>query len=73
MGGPPGAYLISKKDRADLERPINTIYVMLTCTGDKIDEQDVKFENIEEDMQGRDILTFKCPECGEIHKSLRFG
>lgn len=56
-----------------MERPINTIYVMLTCTGDKIDEQDVKFENIEEDMQGRDILTFKCPECGEIHKSLRFG
>ena len=50
-----------------------TIYVMLACNNDKIDEQDVEFENIEEDFEGRDVLTFKCPECGETHKSLRFG
>lgn len=49
------------------------VYVILSCTGDKISEQDVEFENIEEDMQGRDVLTYKCPECGQSHKSIRLG
>ena len=49
------------------------IQVMLTCNGEWCPEEDVQFENIEEDMQGRDILTFTCPECGEQHKSLRVG
>ena len=49
------------------------IYVNLSCIQDKIPEADVEFENIEEDIQGQDVLTFKCPKCGETHKSLRFG
>lgn len=49
------------------------IYVNLSCCGEKVDEREVEFENIEEDMQGRDILTFKCPICGETHTSFRFG
>jgi len=50
-----------------------TIRVYLTCTGDWVDEKTVKVENIEEDMQGQDVLTFTCPECGKSHKSLRRG
>jgi len=49
------------------------VYVILPCTGDKVPERDVEFENIEEDFQGRDLLTFKCPECGETHQSYRIG
>ena len=52
------------------ERPI---YVNLSCIQDKINEKEVESIDICEDFQGRDLVTFKCPECGEIHKSYRFG
>ena len=35
-------------------------------------EEEVEYRNIEEDMQGADILTFKC-KCGKISKSKRYG
>ena len=38
-----------------------------------INEEDVKFINIEEDIQGADILTFVCPDCGQTSKSRRYG
>jgi hypothetical protein len=49
------------------------ILVRLECTGDMVDETTVKFENIEEDISGRDVLTFECPICKQSHKSMRFG
>jgi uncharacterized protein (UPF0212 family) len=49
------------------------IYVNLSCIQDKIDEREVEFIDIEEDYMGRDILTFKCPECNKQHRSLRFS
>ena len=36
-------------------------------------EADTTFEGIEEDFQGRDILTFKCPNCKTSKKSYRVG
>jgi len=47
------------------------VYVRLYCTYALVEESEVEFENIEEDMQGRDVLTFKCPECGKSHTSHR--
>ena len=38
-----------------------------------MDEDKVEFRNIEEDFQGADVLTFKCPICGGIEKSRRYG
>ena len=49
------------------------IQVRLDCTGELVDEQEVEFVNIEEDFFGADMLTFKCPVCGENHKSNRYG
>lgn len=49
------------------------VEVFLECSGDYIPEHEVEFLNIEEDFEGRDIMTFKCPECGKNHKSLRFN
>lgn len=49
------------------------ILIRLPCTGEEVDETDVDIDNIEEDMQGRDVVTFRCPHCAEIHKSHRFG
>lgn len=37
-----------------------------------VDEAGVKFLNIEEDIQGRDVMTFVCP-CGLEGKSFRRG
>ena len=37
------------------------------------DEDDVGFVDIEEDMQGADILTFICPVCQSMQKSRRYG
>jgi len=50
-----------------------SVQVRLQCTGELVDEETTKFENIEEDFQGRDVLTFQCPKCKQTHKSLRFG
>jgi rubredoxin len=36
-------------------------------------ENETKFEEIEEDFQGRDLLTFKCPDCKTSQKSYRVG
>jgi len=49
--------------------------VIVTCqqATEYLETEEVEFLNIEEDMQGRDVMTFKCPLCGEIHKSLVFG
>lgn len=52
------------------EKPVR---VSLSCCGGMIGETEVEFQNIEEDFYGRDVLTFICPKCGEIHKSFRFG
>ena len=38
-----------------------------------VDEDKVKFVNIEEDIQGADVLTFICPHCNTEQKSRRFG
>ncbi len=38
-----------------------------------IDEKKTKFIDIEEDIQGADILTFECPLCKTEQKSKRFG
>lgn len=38
-----------------------------------IDEEKVIFMNIEEDFEGADMLTFKCPICKTEQKSRRFG
>lgn len=49
------------------------IYVVLACNSERVDEEEIEFENIEEDFQGADVLTFICPRCGESHKSRRYG
>jgi hypothetical protein len=38
-----------------------------------IEENKTEFLNIEEDMQGRDVITFRCPGCEQIHKSLSYN
>jgi len=40
---------------------------------DRVYEEDVKFIDIEEDMQGRNLLTFDCHICGERNRSYRLG
>ena len=49
------------------------VEVMLECTGDYIPEDEVEFLNVEEDFEGHDVLTFKCPKCGKKHQSMRFA
>lgn len=49
------------------------IRVYCTECKDWQDEKKVEFLNIEEDIQGADVLTFKCPGCGTTQKSRRYG
>ena len=46
---------------------------MLVCNGMYWDVDAVQFEDISEDPTGRDLMTFTCPECGQIHKSYILG
>ena len=41
--------------------------------GCRFDEEDVEFLDIEEDFVGRDVESFRCPECGKEVKSFRYG
>lgn len=47
--------------------------IKVTCTACKTmsNEDDVEFIDISEDMQGYDVLTFRCPHCKEVSKSHR--
>jgi hypothetical protein len=38
-----------------------------------VDEELTTFVNIEEDIQGADVLTFICPYCRQEQKSKRFA
>jgi Zn finger protein HypA/HybF involved in hydrogenase expression len=53
--------------------PKRPIYVRCSKCKQDFDESKVKFLNIEENMQGQDVMTFKCPVCGSKEKSLRRG
>jgi uncharacterized Zn finger protein len=51
---------------------VQEIRVRCSECGD-IDERDVEILNVEEGMQGEDVLTFVCPNCGCLRKSERRG
>jgi hypothetical protein len=62
--------------RADEDENIygsRVIRVFASCCSEWIDERDVHVENIEEDTDGADLLTFTCPRCGHSHRSRRIG
>ena len=61
------------EDFDDYEPPPPTIMVILPCRNERVPEASVEFLDIAEDFEGRDVLTFRCPSCGEVHTSLRFG
>jgi hypothetical protein len=46
--------------------------VYLSCCQEWTDWNDDAFEmlGMQEDIQGRDLMTFTCPECNETHDSL---
>jgi predicted RNA-binding Zn-ribbon protein involved in translation (DUF1610 family) len=46
---------------------------VMLCDRDMADETTVEILDIEEDMDGADVVTFVCPVCGEQHKSRRYG
>ena len=49
------------------------IEVFCTKCSEWVEEADTEFENIEEDFRGRDLLTFKCPDCKTSQQSYRLG
>ena len=52
---------------------MSTIVACPTCQVEYKSNK-VEFLNIEEDMQGRDLMTFRCPQCKEAVKSfIRIG
>lgn len=52
------------------QRPV---VVVLSCNQERVEETKVEVLDIEEDFQGRDLLTFRCPDCRQEHKSYRLG
>jgi len=47
------------------------IMLIQECNLVRVPEEDVECTNIEEDMEGRDIVTFQCPNCEKEQKSVR--
>ena len=48
-------------------------FVFCESCGERHNVKDVKFLNIEEDMLGRNVMEFECPETASDVKSLVFG
>lgn len=46
-----------------------SFWVLCDC-GEQHNTEDVKLLNIEEDIQGRDMVTFECPTTKETAKSI---
>jgi len=45
--------------------------VMRDCDKERLPLAEAgEFENVEEDILGRDNVTFRCKACGQSHKSL---
>lgn len=49
------------------------VTVLCFDCNERLDEKLVKFINIEEDMQGCDVLTFECPKCKKVQNSKRWS
>jgi hypothetical protein len=49
------------------------LVVILACNKNRVKVDSVEFLDIEEDIQGRDVITFKCPVCSANHKSYILG
>ena len=49
--------------------------IMVVCQecGIRVSEEAVIILEIEEDVEGRDVLYFTCPKCGVDTHSLRYG
>jgi len=54
-------------------KPRGEIKVRCKKCAEWIDENETEFVNIEEDFEGRDVLTFICPQCKTKQKSCRVG
>lgn len=69
----------SKKDdywelgRDEDNLQVRTIWVCCPECGVDYDEEKVMFEDISEDIQGYDVLTFTCPQGHKHQKGLRRG
>ncbi len=50
-----------------------SMYVKCLKCGEYHSTKEVEFLNIEEDIQGRDLMTFMCPVENEETDSLVFG
>jgi hypothetical protein len=57
------------------EEAFGPVRLYVTCSAclTRFDNTQIDATNIEEDMQGRDLLTFQCPQCGEIVSSYVVG
>jgi hypothetical protein len=44
-------------------------HVRLSCDGEWVPVSSTTFIGIQEDMVGRDVLTYLCPECNTEHSS----
>ena len=52
---------------------MNNMIVVCTKCSEEHDTSEVKFLNVEEDMEGRDIMYFTCPVTNLDTKSLVYG
>jgi hypothetical protein len=49
------------------------MFVKCTECGEEHFQGELQIENIEEDSEGRDVLTFVCPETGHTTSSLIYS
>lgn len=54
------------------ELKVPKIYVMCAICGTRYEEDKIEITGIEENLQGQDVVSFECPNCGEDVRSVRF-
>lgn len=48
-------------------------FVVCKACGENHETSDVEFLNVEEDIQGRDVMEFKCPKTDTVQQSWVLG
>ena len=61
------------RKRQIMSRAKQETFVRCPLCGEEHLTDEVEFLNIEEDFEGRDVMTYTCPVVGEPAKSLVWG
>ena len=64
---------VAARDDEDNGPALDRNSIWLECNGDLVDSSSVKVVRVRRPEFDAEIVEFVCPQCKQVHESLRFG